>query len=722
MEALGAEPWAYGEPPRGREAPRYDRDGLAMGGPCGHAGSRSYGPPLSPPSGPSNGRWRGEMDPYAGDVRSGDRSFGYREYSARDHQSGRSFPTILGSAGGSSPSQGGSSMFQAAADGKPGGGPGFLLMLHFLGLAGFQGPGWLEKAPGYELICQVGGVAKRVRPRIPAPPPGVMDSAGVDEAALKELMPIDNNVIRLQEKLAVRLSEPATCLQVDVWEERQGMFDMSGSKAPRRRFLGQCVVPLEKQYSKRPCTWSVVGKGDFGPMEVGLLTCKYALATTPAPVRNLRLAEGGVGATELFVEWDPPTTDGGMPLRGYRVEARDAFAAGAAAGTGFLVEEPRTASAPVSARPSARLRNLRGNTSYSLRVWAVSEAGPGPAAELLGTTAPVAPGTCGVPCASPGHAARESAAQLCVEWQPPSDSGGAGVVAYRMWLRPLFTNSFGSVFPAEGWIDLGLIEHQGHPSDRQCTPIRMDALPSGTQGCLCSVAALNAAGHTGAATPEVPVYLVEPKQDRPNVYELSPGQSKSNSPESAEFARGLHEQEFARGLHEQGDVRLGDHRAAGAGDGWGGLGAAPPARERSAWDEAAPPVRGRPLSPEGAAAQWDAASAPGWNPQGRAPRSESEDLYNQALRALKGAAASTATGAYGGGGGSAYGSSAALSPGASMSTHAYEGASACCGPQYGGPALPPRGGCSAMVAPADAGSTPAWMAGRPAPRGREWRV
>lgn len=94
------------------------------------------------------------------------------------------------------------------------------------------------------------------------------------------------------------------------------------------------------------------------------------------------------------------------------------------------------------------------------------------------------------------------------------------VVAYHLWLRPLFHNSLGDVVCGEGWIDLGLFEHKNSPADSQCAPLCLDALPAACSGCLCSVAAINDAGHTGPATPEVPVIAAKPRLPTMDIQEL----------------------------------------------------------------------------------------------------------------------------------------------------------------------------------------------------------
>eukprot|EP00435_Cladocopium_sp_Y103_P056942 s1999_g19.t1 len=130
-----------------------------------------------------------------------------------------------------------------------------------------------------------------------------------------------------------------------------------------------------------------------------------------------------------------------------------------------------TASAPASTEPSVTLTNLSGNTVYIIRVWAVNEAGAGPAAEVMGQTGAVSPGLCGT-----ARAATEGEEQaLVLEWEPPSDNGGADLVAYRVWLRPVFQDGLGGFFPASNYIDLGLFEHVGEATATQKAPVKFGA-------------------------------------------------------------------------------------------------------------------------------------------------------------------------------------------------------------------------------------------------------
>ncbi|CAK8995399.1 unnamed protein product [Durusdinium trenchii] len=370
----------------------------------------------------------------------------------------------------------------------------YQLGLHFLGISA-PGPGFFEHAE-YEFILQAGDVAKRLKPRLPPPP-----LAGLTEDELRSLLPVGEAFLRIEERTALRLPEPVDYFSIDVWEERSNWLNT------QRKLLGQCYIPLEQRFNKRLCTWSIVKEKS----EVGLIICRFFLGTTPAPVRGLHVVRAATRSSELRLVWELPTSDGDLPLRGYRIEAREQLRRDV---------EPRTASAPASSEPGATLTHLSGNTVYVIRVWAVNEAGAGPAAEVMGQTGPISPGLCG---AARGATEGEEQA-LVLEWEPPSDNGGADLVAYRVWLRPVFQDGLGGFFPATNFIDLGLFEHVGHPGATQRAPVRVDQLPS-CSGCLCSVAAINSAGLSGQSLEAPVVWAHDPEREK-EIFEGSSSMSE----------------------------------------------------------------------------------------------------------------------------------------------------------------------------------------------------
>merc|ERR1712151_342528 len=70
--------------------------------------------------------------------------------------------------------------------------------------------------------------------------------------------------------------------------------------------------------------------------------------------------------------------------------------------------------------------------------------------------------------------------------------------------------------------DLGLFEHNGGQGSPQYAQLRLDALPN-CPGCLCRVSAINAAGHTGQSSVEVPLKMGELSTPAPmDIHELHP--------------------------------------------------------------------------------------------------------------------------------------------------------------------------------------------------------
>lgn len=404
----------------------------------------------------------------------------------------------------------------------------YFLTVHILGLLGLPKGGWFERAPVYELAMQVPGESgKKLKLRPPASP----EDGGDDLADLTELVPLEQeaNLQRFDERVSIRMRSRAAFFQVDVYEERVGVLELR--KGSKKHLLGQCFVPLELQFNRRPCTWSIVKRGEGKTMvDVGYFICKFGLATTPGPVRNLRMGEG-VTSTEVLLQWDPIESESSVALRGYHAEAQDISVDELTASPRRLADASRTAQTMPSPKPSLKLRNLHGNTAYRFRVWAVGEAGAGPFMEIMGRTGPVAPGVCGLP----GLHLANGHEEFQVEWTPPLEDGGAHVVAYRVWLRMLLAGSRGDVFPAEGTVDLGLFEHSGDFAATQVAPIRIDALPDGV-GCLCSVAALNAAGLTGPATSEVPVVTFATEGDSRGHEEIHPDDFQCDLRDGFEYA------------------------------------------------------------------------------------------------------------------------------------------------------------------------------------------
>jgi hypothetical protein len=191
------------------------------------------------------------------------------------------------------------------------------------------------------------------------------------------------------------------------------------------------------------------------------------------PLITSVLARGG----SLVVSWVPPADNGGRPVTGYAVTARD--------GTKTV-----TVHAAAAAR-SATVTGLVNGTAYTVSLTAASAAGTSPAASSSGTPAathaPVAPGGLTAVPDGKGH--------LVVSWSAPSDNGGAAVTGYTVSYRRATLNSgTGKWAPVSG-----ASVHRIHVAGTATTAT---AASFETQKAfyLFSVTASNKAGTSAAAT------------------------------------------------------------------------------------------------------------------------------------------------------------------------------------------------------------------------------
>jgi hypothetical protein len=85
---------------------------------------------------------------------------------------------------------------------------------------------------------------------------------------------------------------------------------------------------------------------------------------------------------------------------------------------------------------------------------------------------------------------------LTIEWDPPIDTGGVPVVTYRIWVRPY---SASRADPSE-WQETGHVKHKAGVAQR--AEIRTEELNPTISRYLARVAAVNAVGEMGPATPD----------------------------------------------------------------------------------------------------------------------------------------------------------------------------------------------------------------------------
>lgn len=174
--------------------------------------------------------------------------------------------------------------------------------------------------------------------------------------------------------------------------------------------------------------------GDYAPgateslrlprMSVTVLV--MAARSAPPLVAKVPAAPGALAATvstdrtSSAVSWQPPASDGGSPVTGYRV-ARD--------GTDSTGGGTYATTLPNTAR-SFGFSLLRPQDRYTFTVQAVTAVGAGPAATVTtrppsGPTAPAAP-------SAVSAARQQRGTRAVVAWQPPPSDDGAAVTGYRV--------------------------------------------------------------------------------------------------------------------------------------------------------------------------------------------------------------------------------------------------------------------------------------------------
>jgi len=391
-----------------------------------------------------------------------------------------------------------------------------LLVVRFLYLSKLPVGSWMQGPAQYLLSLHVGEDARNDPPPVPGmyttkpvqagPPMAVAP----EEALLKQQIAksvaameagdgqdqaqaaADAVECRFKVRVSVRLSEagpgPAAggpvYFRVDAWSLPLGGGGLFGG-SPKPTLFARAFVPInEPNYHRRACTWPMV---DARGKDCSFLTCEFSFARVPSPVQELRASN--ITAADMRLSWLPPAgEDKVVPVQGYRVEARPLGRQPGSAGSWQVIGEVEAAGPAEKSLPA---RGLNPDTRYHFRVCAVNEVGTGQPEELEATTAPCAPSGCGAP-----RLAGCNGPVLAVEWDPPPYDGGADIVAYRVWVRP-FTASNSK---ANDWLEVGHVKHS--MAGVQRAEIHTEDFDSTIGRYLCRVAAVNAAGEVGPATPD----------------------------------------------------------------------------------------------------------------------------------------------------------------------------------------------------------------------------
>lgn len=286
--------------------------------------------------------------------------------------------------------------------------------------------------------------------------PGVQVGASMKSGALasdKSMVgegrrPINQHpVVTFREQMALTKEMLDTNMVAYVWGRKASITSESVT------LIGRALAPLhEFEFQRRSTTWGVsdVVEGH----QVAEMRLRYHVSTTPGPVQLPKLADSM--RTEVTVKWEPPESDHGAPILGYKVA--------------FLLENPRPGSnegpswftlceCTKSTNPVYVVANLAGNTTYTLDIAAVNKVGPGDGCEFQVSTAPVEPDPPSKPWVDE---ARDGC--LNIAWKPPASDGGLPILAYRIRMRKLVGgttfNQWHGMGPGEKqatWVDMGSV-------------------------------------------------------------------------------------------------------------------------------------------------------------------------------------------------------------------------------------------------------------------------
>lgn len=255
--------------------------------------------------------------------------------------------------------------------------------------------------------------------------------------------------VPFNEQLSLMLDRLDTQLIAYVWGRKSSM------RSEEVTLLGRALAPLhEYQLQRKSTKWGVFDVADQS--RVAELRLKYSVCTTPAAPRDPQQAEAK--QTEVTVTWEPPASDHGSPLTGYRIA--------------ILLDLPdqphwhTICELTNNLNPVYVVTNLTANKAYWLDVRAVNKIGAGDSCELQISTAPGQP----TPPPKPWVDERRDGC-FNVAWMPPKSGGGFPVTSYRIKMRKILGatkwNHMGESKPV--WIDMGTIaacdkEQEGQPS------------------------------------------------------------------------------------------------------------------------------------------------------------------------------------------------------------------------------------------------------------------
>uniref|UniRef100_A0A7S2IVG3 Fibronectin type-III domain-containing protein n=1 Tax=Zooxanthella nutricula TaxID=1333877 RepID=A0A7S2IVG3_9DINO len=248
--------------------------------------------------------------------------------------------------------------------------------------------------------------------------------------------------IPFKERLELTLSRMDQHLVAYLWGRKTSV------RSEEFTLVGRAVIPMDDYTSQRKLTkWGVFDIAEHH--RVAELHIRYAVCTTPSAVQKPRVAEAE--QTKVTVTWEPPGSDHGSPLTGYKISIllNQTHETGPQWHT--VCELTKTLNTAYV------VTNLTGNTAYLLDVRAVNKVGAGDPTEFQITTAPCEPD----PPSQPWVDERRDNC-FNVAWYPCAHDGGFPVTHYRIKMRKVVgaARKVTCGVPGESksvWIDMGTV-------------------------------------------------------------------------------------------------------------------------------------------------------------------------------------------------------------------------------------------------------------------------
>ena len=293
------------------------------------------------------------------------------------------------------------------------------------------------------------------------------------------------------------------------WVELQANYPAT-ARAFRDRTLPEIDADATPPYtagttlSYRVTAINVVGEGAASNVD-GAISSDKALMP-----RNLT-ATLADDMESVVLTWDGPVNDaddnaadGGSPIEGYQIEVDD--------GTGFSAvlndDDPpgsvHDVNDLITLEPGSEFEyeheGLVPGTSYTYRVRAVNDAGPGhPSDVATASTDAVLPGA----VTDLAAAAENDAPSIKLEWSPPADDGGADITGWTIQSSTNYTDD--SDDDNDTWTDLNLTVTDPDPTASPATT-KHSAVHAGLQAGQeyhYRVRAINSAVDATATPPKV---------------------------------------------------------------------------------------------------------------------------------------------------------------------------------------------------------------------------